>query len=694
MCKRIHELKKKPIKEVSAMVVNVMIQALLWMTSESYTNRLFALVIASAILRFMIYHYEHRNLKVFRIMYMSILGCLPPLLLLVAPHWALLAVFYHFINQLAANSRKHKHSSPRAFVISSSITWIICYIIFCLRPQSAIHNSVEAQLLFGDSHRLAQLIIGFFLGYITLVVGKNIKTEEADEHQSNLQETNNKLEKVNIELKQALAEKESLILRFSHEIRNPLNSLLGNIELAYEATHDSSTREMLRDAKVSSEILLQLLSNVLDSAKLELGGLDINKKSHNFRRFMEKAWIVCSQVIKAKGLFGSVSVNSAMPALVEFDSQRVMQILTNLVTNAVKFTGSGRVQIYADFEPGSELSDDLLKPRRFETNGEEINSIRPVTTSIRHEEFDEYPLRSYEVLTTKNMNAAFINNVQRHKLEFKGKRTNSAPLMQNVQQLLEPSQLISAETEGFIRFEIIDSGCGMSEADVSKLFKKYGQANAESNARHIGTGLGLWITKQLVEAMGGKIEVYSIPNHGTCFVVVLKSKSKPNTNNLFSLPSLIEMSLRTEPQQVSPQNILEDGVDFEKLNVLVVDDGAYNREVIQRFLLKAGVKNIDTATNGLEAVSKYEQKSQGYYSFVFMDIDMPLMNGKEATAKIREYELRHGWTKTTNIIMLTAFSDLKTQTELRDPSGIYKANCFISKPGSYDEIRNTIIKLL
>ena len=280
------------LAEFAGILLNLVIQTVEWVTLESYGNDMFACVITAHLGLGILHHFEYTNPKSYRNLYGGYLGALSPLLTVLAPHWALINVLFHFILQHLVATKNYEHSGQTSFMITSSIGWLACYSYFVFGEPDTFHDSIEIRNLFGNPHHLVQVSVGLIVSNIVFMVGKTVKTEETQSYLSKLQESHNKLEKANQDLKQALAEKESLILRFSHEIRNPLNSLLGNVDLAYEAVQDPSIREMLRGAKVSSEVLLHLMSNVLDSAKLESRGLDISKRNHDFRRFMEKAWVV------------------------------------------------------------------------------------------------------------------------------------------------------------------------------------------------------------------------------------------------------------------------------------------------------------------------------------------------------------------------------------------------------------------
>ena len=142
--------------------------------------------------------------------------------------------------------------------------------------------------------------------------------------------------------------------------------------------------------------------------------------------------------------------------------------------------------------------------------------------------------------------------------------------------------------------------------------------------------------------MEGKVEVYSVPNRGTVFVIMLKSKSST--------------VLRTNSQRLSLE-IITSKPRKENKRVLVVEDMPYNQEINKKLLSKCNnIEEILIANNGLEALEIYKSMSESYFDLILMDIDMPVMDGKTATKKIREFESLKLW-KPANLVFLTAYAE-------------------------------------
>lgn len=213
-----------------------------------------------------------------------------------------------------------------------------------------------------------------------------------------------------------------------------------------------------------------------------------------------------------------------------------------------------------------------------------------------------------------------------------------------------------------LKFIISDTGIGISEEDKGKLFKTFSQVDSSITRKYGGTGLGLVISKQLVEMMGGSIWVESKKGEGTdfCFTIRFNKGEKP-------IDAVSSIQLKSEPDK--------------KMSILLVEDDAINRNVILKLLKRIGY-HIDIATNGLEAIDKCKEND---YDVILMDIQMPVMDGIEATQNIREIE---GEVKYTPIIAVTAFA-LKGEKECLLSKGI---DGYISKPIDKVELYSLIDK--
>ena len=197
-----------------------------------------------------------------------------------------------------------------------------------------------------------------------------------------------------------------------------------------------------------------------------------------------------------------------------------------------------------------------------------------------------------------------------------------------------------------VEFIITDTGVGMNDVTRNKLFESYVQADASINRRYGGTGLGLVISKQLVELMGGKIQVQSQEGKGSIFSYQLQLRRKEDQDNP---TTTIPIHGKIHRQETGAQDHEVELVKIPRKSVLVAEDNRVNRKVVEAMLLKLN-QNVEFACNGVEALALF---SSGAFDLILMDCDMPEMDGYEATERIRVMEQQLDRPKTP-IIALSA----------------------------------------
>ncbi len=215
-------------------------------------------------------------------------------------------------------------------------------------------------------------------------------------------------------------------------------------------------------------------------------------------------------------------------------------------------------------------------------------------------------------------------------------------------------------SESKLQFSVLDTGIGIK--DVSKLFQVFSQEDSSITRKFGGTGLGLVITKNLIQLMNGEIRVESEIGKGSNFIFQIE----------------LEKPILTNEKMEVVNDLKSNNIDFSKIEILLAEDNKINQMVFSKFIKKLNSK-LDIAENGLEALNKTKEKS---YDIIFMDMNMPIMDGLEATRKIRELKL----SKEPYIISLTA----NVLEEVKQDCIKAGMNQFLTKPFSFEQIKNAI----
>ncbi|MEE4212825.1 MAG: ATP-binding protein [Parvularcula sp.] len=350
--------------------------------------------------------------------------------------------------------------------------------------------------------------------------------------------------------------KDDFLASMSHEIRTPMNGILGMLELTQIDELSPAQRQRVRIAYQSAEALLTLLNDVIDYAKIQAGSVELVSDPFEIRKVVASAAGLFAPSVHDKGLSLEVEISEDVPQAIGGDSVRIRQILTNFLSNALKFTDEGGI-----------------------------------TVSI----------------------------------ERRG--TPSAPLLYAA---------------------VKDTGIGIPEGMQDRLFQRFTQVDMSLSRRHAGAGLGLAICRELVGAMGGEIGVKSAEGEGATFWFTVPMRAADNmtseSEHPFGLPS------------------------GEGRRILLVEDNPVNRMVVEAMCQAAG-HSVITASDGCEAIEAFKP---GQFDAVLMDMQMPNMDGVEATRQIRRLYPDDA----TPIIALTA-NALRSHRQLCLDAGM---DLFLNKP--------------
>ena len=482
------------------------------------------------------------------------------------------------------------------------------------------------------------------------------KNQQTQQLLKSAQELNARQTALNAELheskhraEQATASKSIFLANMSHEIRTPMNGIIGLIELAQQQPMSSVLKGYLDKAAHSGQILMNVINDILDFSKIEAGKLELEEVSFSLHSVFDSLLTVIALRAQEKNLSVHLTVSPDLPTMLVGDSLRLSQILMNLCTNAVKFTEQGKIDIQVDGE---------LSPQ-----GDELS----------------------------------------------------------------------------LHVEIEDSGIGMSEEQLEKIFKPFTQADEATNRKFGGTGLGLTIVKQLTELMGGELAASATLGSGSTFHVTLPLRTLKNQSGILrqlpglpftsqyysnkpllpedylevlqisALPAPLEalsqdigapecmiidienynifkallprlntlvargiqlgLIINTQPGQLVEKIVTQwphpllvhpftplqfshfvramagesqvpvplmnefSEPDMLEAHVLLVEDNSINQLVTGEMLTSLGI-TFDVAEDGLQAVTKVDNAPQ--YDLVLMDVQMPVMDGYEATRVLRD----------------------------------------------------------
>lgn len=367
--------------------------------------------------------------------------------------------------------------------------------------------------------------------------------------------------------------KSEFLATMSHELRTPLNAIVGFARLLEDNASDPHQKADAHNISSAANSLNLILTDILDYSRIQANGIRLEAFAFDLDGLLRQVTDLNRPLALQRSLDFAYSHEPAGALWVRGDSNRLRQVIQNLVSNALKFTDQGFVRI----------------------------------------------------------------------------------------RLLSSSP-VNGRVDAFI--EISDSGIGISQASVRKLFNRFTQANRAINRQFGGTGLGLAISKGLVDLMGGRIEVTSEPGVGSVFMVSL------------NLP----VAQREQPAAVAAVDEDAHGA----MDILIVDDHPMNLKLLNRYLSKRGHRVVQ-AESGAEALKLAQQTR---FDLVLMDIDMPEMDGHETTRRLRADV--QGASAHTFVCALSGLSDQAT-VQASMASGMQE---HLVKPVQFDKLDELLARLL
>ena len=327
--------------------------------------------------------------------------------------------------------------------------------------------------------------------------------------------------------------KSQFLFNMSHDIRTPMNAIIGYTNLAQKETDLPVIHEYLEKINSSSQHLLALINDILEMSRIESGKIELEFVPVDICGIFDGMQELFSEQMKQKDMNFSVHTSQVQNRYVWCDRKNLNRVLLNILSNAYKFTPEG---------------------------GE-------ITASLWEVGSGERGYGSYEM-------------------------------------------------------RVQDNGIGMSKEFADKIFDAFERERTSTVSGIEGTGLGMSITKSIVDLMGGTIEIMTAPGSGTTVIIRLKFR-------------LAEEKDIPEAERGAAESASENAeIDYSTKRLLVVEDNQINMEIANMILAKVGFQ-IDNAENGKQAVEMVAGSEPGYYDAILMDIQMPVMDGYEATRQIR-----------------------------------------------------------
>jgi len=399
-----------------------------------------------------------------------------------------------------------------------------------------------------------------------------------------LHKVNQRLEEAKRAAETANVAKSNFLATMSHEIRTPMNGIIGTTSLFMNTEMNDDQRKYLNTISVSSQNLLSLLNDILDYSRIEAGKLELEIRSTRIRDVVEEVISLFASTANDKGLALKSTIDPDVPTHIFTDSNRLRQVVVNLVSNALKFTASGHIHI-------------KVRPRML------------LSGALGHR---------------------------------------------------DPIEL---------EFEVEDTGIGIPDDKLQSIFESFQQVDNSVSRKFGGAGLGLAISRRLVQLMEGAMRVESTTGVGSNFIFYIQTEVD------------LEAPKAPQPQKKDAHTFNTSLGERFPIRIMVAEDDLINQTVIDGTLKKMGFATT-IVSNGQLVLDKLEEEA---FDLIFMDIQMPEMDGLTATEEIHS---RYEPGKRPVIIAMTA----NAMTGVREEYLEAGMDDYISKPFQLKDLEETLTR--
>ena len=505
--------------------------------------------------------------------------------------------------------------------------------------------------------------------------------------------------------------KNQFLANMSHEMRTPMNAVIGLSELMFDTQLDEKQYDIISKINNSSKMLLGIISDILDFSKIETGSFDLEMKTFSLDNILSQLKTIFTQSATNKNLELYLYNKTGTPKVIISDELRILQVLTNFLSNALKFTKEGNItltiELYEKISSSRAKIRFSVKDSGIGMNEEEISNlfkafvqadnsttrkyggtglgliisekiVESLGSTIKVEskkgigtefsfvlEVESLKWEENYNLNDKKFKILIVDDQEISRVILKDMLKNFGYITLEAKDGIEAVEMVKKADFENIPFDFVLMDWNMPRLNGKEAIKKIYE---------------LYENKEIQKAIPSILMVssYSKDEIDLGDIPIDSFLSKPITSS--TLFDALAKAKKGIVKKISTIDISKECPNLFGLKILLVEDNEINQEVASMFLKKAGIE-VDIANNGEEAVKK-QKRNQGLYDLILMDLQMPILSGYDATKQIREFD------KDIPIVALTAAAMIEDKQKVLEVG----MNDHLGKPINSEELYNTIIK--